>query len=86
MGSHMLSGASSPACTVASRGVPKNVAAQLIESRFGRNRVESPRHYPDNDIVSSRMIAFYLESQPGMSVRVIDELTGDGSEDERVHR
>ena len=46
--------------------------AQLLSSRIARHRVESTRHYPDNDIVRSRLVACVVEPQPGMSARVVE--------------
>ncbi len=46
--------------------------AQLLSSRIARSRIESARHYPDNDIVRSRMVACAVEQQAGMSARVIE--------------
>ena len=43
--------------------------SQLMASRVGRSRIESARHYPDNDIVRSRLVARFVCPQPGMSVR-----------------
>jgi alpha-mannosidase len=51
--------------------------AQLISSRVHRHRIESPRHYPDNDIVRSRVIACYVRSQPGLSVQVVESLAAE---------
>jgi hypothetical protein len=51
--------------------------AQLISSRVGRHRIESPRHYPDNDIVRARTIACYVTPQPGLSVRPIAALSSE---------
>jgi alpha-mannosidase len=45
---------------------------QLLRSHVGRHRIESARHYPDNDIVRSRLVACVVPPQPGMSVRVAD--------------
>lgn len=42
--------------------------AQLLATRTGRNRIESARHYPDNDIVRSRLTARYVNEQPGLSL------------------
>jgi hypothetical protein len=46
--------------------------AQLLASRVGRSRIESARHYPDNDIVRRRLVARYLSPQPGLTVRALD--------------
>lgn len=53
---------------IASRGT------QLIATRIGRHRIESARHYPDNDIVRSDIIACHVTSRPGVSVSVVDSL------------
>ena len=42
---------------------------QRLATRHGRNRIESARHYPDNDIVRSYLVARYVEAQPGLSIR-----------------
>jgi alpha-mannosidase len=47
--------------------------AQVLATRIGRDRIESARHYPDNDIVRSRLVARYVSPQPGLSVRPLDE-------------
>jgi alpha-mannosidase len=46
--------------------------AQLIGSRITRSRIESTRHYPDNDIVRVRLVAYCVSPQPGLSVRALD--------------
>jgi hypothetical protein len=46
--------------------------AQLLASSVGRNRIESTRHYPDNDVVRSRLVARFVAPQLGWSVRTIE--------------
>ena len=46
---------------------------QLLVSHAGRNRIESARHYPDNDIVRRRLVARFVSPQPGMSVRPFEQ-------------
>jgi hypothetical protein len=41
---------------------------QFLTSGYTRNRIESTRHYPDNDIVRSRIEAHVVPPQPGWSV------------------
>jgi alpha-mannosidase len=46
--------------------VPKGM--QLIESRVVRDRIESPRHYPDNDIVRITTVAGSLPDMRALSL------------------
>jgi alpha-mannosidase len=48
--------------------------AQLLASGIGRHRIESPRHYPDNDIVRVSLVARYVAPQPGLTVRTAQPL------------
>jgi mannosylglycerate hydrolase len=41
---------------------------QILESRVGRDRIESPRHYPDNDIVRVTTFALTVDELPAMSL------------------
>lgn len=52
--------------------LPKGV--QLLSSRIGRSRIESPRHYPDNDIARISTVATYVGAQAGMSLSASGEI------------
>jgi alpha-mannosidase len=44
------------------------VPVQLLSTRRSNRRTESPRHYPDNDLVEIRRVAAWLPPMPGYSV------------------
>ena len=45
--------------------------AQVLSTAFAMDRVESPRHYPDNDLVRSTRVAAWITTVPGYGLRCI---------------
>ncbi|MEO5567033.1 MAG: glycoside hydrolase family 38 C-terminal domain-containing protein [Gemmatimonadaceae bacterium] len=45
---------------------------QVMTSVITRNRIESARHYPDNDIVRATTVACYVKPTAGFGLRVLD--------------
>ena len=50
----------------AATSVPSGM--QVIATRIARNRIESPRHYPDNDIVRVTSVATIVGEQPAFGL------------------
>jgi alpha-mannosidase len=63
--------------------IPKG--AQLLETSIARERLESPRHYPDNDIVRVTTIAMTADGLPAMSLTPLGWPVVPGAVAESVH-
>jgi alpha-mannosidase len=50
---------------------------QALVTRIARHRVESARHYPDNDIVEARLVPRFVRAQPAWTVRPLDTQTDE---------
>lgn len=51
---------------------------QLISSEITRNRIEGPRHYPDNDIVRTSTFACHVGPTRGLSLRPLRPFASEG--------
>ena len=49
---------------------------QVLSRRLGRERIEAPRHYPDNDWVTRTRVAAFVEAIPGYGLVGIPITTG----------
>lgn len=59
-GAHVASSGTSPL-----PGIRGAATVQVLERRTAMDRVESPRHYPDNDLVAVSRAVAWVESIPG---------------------
>jgi hypothetical protein len=53
---------------VAPRLLHGDIPVQLLATRRTNRRIESPRHYPDNDLVEVRRVVAWIPPVPGYSV------------------
>jgi alpha-mannosidase len=53
---------------VAPRLLHGDVPVQLLVTRRTNRRIESPRHYPDNDLVEARRVVAWIPPVPGYSI------------------
>ena len=53
---------------VAPRLLHGDVPVQLLATRRTNRRIESPRHYPDNDLVEARRVVAWIPPVPGYSI------------------
>jgi alpha-mannosidase len=65
-------------------GVPRlgdAVPLQMLATRRANRRTESPRHYPDNDLVEVRRVVAWLPPMTGYAIAPLplDDATGDSS-------
>ncbi len=49
-------------------------ALQLLDQRVGRDRIESARHYPDNDIVRVSHVAAWVDPVPPLGLACLPDL------------
>ena len=63
---------------VAPRLLHGDVPVQLLATRRTNRRIESPRHYPDNDLVEARRVIAWIPPVPGYSVTPLPLDEGPG--------
>lgn len=58
-------------------GEAREVAPQILDAGIGLERIDAPRHYPDQDEVDILRVAFPLpEALPGLGVRLAETVPG----------
>jgi alpha-mannosidase len=61
-------------------GRPIDVAPQVLGAEIGLERIDAPRHYPDQDEVDIVRVAFPLaEALPGLGLRLAETVAGDAA-------
>ena len=62
-----------PAITRISRAMPGLAAVQVLSRAIEQERTESPRHYPDADLVSASYVAAWVDEVPAYGIRCFDQ-------------
>ncbi|HVT40131.1 MAG TPA: glycoside hydrolase family 38 C-terminal domain-containing protein [Gemmatimonadaceae bacterium] len=64
-----------PAASRVARAMPGVAVVQVLSRAVEHERTESPRHYPDDDLVSASHVAAWVDEVPAYGIRCFDQRT-----------
>jgi mannosylglycerate hydrolase len=64
-----------PSAARIARAMPGLAAVQVLSRAVEHDRTESPRHYPDDDLVSASSAAAWIDEVPAYGIRCFDQRT-----------